>query len=81
MPEISEEERERRKKAIDFARGSVRFEGFILDDESEALAARFVSGDLTMEQFISEGRFLAGLAPELNSAAEASSPSPGIKED
>ena len=39
-------QRERRKQAIDFARGSVRLEGFVLDDQTEALFARYVDGDL-----------------------------------
>jgi len=39
-------QRERRKQAIDFARGSVRLEGFVLDDQTEALFARYIDGDL-----------------------------------
>lgn len=45
-PAISTEERAKRKRGIDFARGSVRLEGFILDDQTEALFARYVDGDL-----------------------------------
>lgn len=45
-PKISAEERAKRKRAIDFARGSVRLEGFILDEQTEALFARYVDGDL-----------------------------------
>lgn len=47
---ISEYERERRKDAIDFARGSVRFEGRILDEEIERLNAAFIAGNLTNEE-------------------------------
>ncbi len=43
---ISEEERARRKKAIDYARGSVRLEGFVLDEQAEALFARYVNGEI-----------------------------------
>lgn len=39
-------QRERRKQALDFARGSVRLEGFVLDDQTEALFARYIDGDL-----------------------------------
>lgn len=45
-PAISIEEQARRKHAIDFARGSVRFEGFVLDAETEALFADYVAGKL-----------------------------------
>lgn len=47
---ISEEERILRKKAIDFARGSVRLEGCILDAEIERLNAEFIAGNLTNEE-------------------------------
>jgi hypothetical protein len=43
---LSEEERARRKKAIDYARGSVRLEGFVLDEQAEALFARYVNGEI-----------------------------------
>ena len=42
----SAEQLERRKYAIDFARASVRLEGFVLDDQTEALFARYIDGDL-----------------------------------
>ncbi len=43
---ISEDERARRKAAVDTGRGSVRLEGFILDEQAEALFARYVDGEL-----------------------------------
>ncbi len=43
---ISAEERGRRKKAIDYARGSIRLEGFVLDDAAEALFRRYVDGEI-----------------------------------
>ena len=47
---ITEEERSRRKKAIDYGRGSVRLEGFVLDEASEALFAKYVEGEITRPQ-------------------------------
>ena len=44
-PLLSDEERDRRRYAIDFGRGSVRYEGGILSLEVEALNARFVEGE------------------------------------
>lgn len=45
---ITPEERQRRQDAVDFARGSVRFEGFVISDEIEAISRQFVEGDLTI---------------------------------
>ncbi|MTK64796.1 MAG: hypothetical protein F8N15_09830 [Methanobacterium sp.] len=45
-PRISEEERTLRRQAVDFGRANVRLEGFILDDEAEAIYARYIEGDL-----------------------------------
>ena len=47
---ITEEERARRREAIDTARASVRLEGFILDDKSEALFARYVDGEMSRSE-------------------------------
>ncbi|MCW5730597.1 MAG: antitoxin VbhA family protein [Alphaproteobacteria bacterium] len=58
-PSISEQERAARKAAYDFARGSVRLEGFVLSDEAEALIARYLDGQLTREQMNDEVRMLA----------------------
>ena len=46
-PSISDEERARRKAAVDNARGSVRFEGFVLPPEVEDINRRFIDGELT----------------------------------
>lgn len=51
-PSISDEERARRLKAASFSRGSVRFEGGIQTDEVEAIAARYVEGELTLDEYI-----------------------------
>lgn len=45
-PAISAQKRAKRQRGIDFARGSVRLEGFVLDDQTEALFARYIDGDL-----------------------------------
>ena len=47
---ISDDERQRRQKAVDYARGSVRLEGFVLDDDINALNQRYVDGELTSEE-------------------------------
>lgn len=47
---ISAEERASREEAVDFARGSVRFEGVHLTREMEELNERFINGELTDEQ-------------------------------
>ena len=49
-PTISDDERRRRQKAVDYARGSVRLEGFVLDDDINALNQRYVDGELTSEE-------------------------------
>jgi hypothetical protein len=46
-PRISAEERARRKAAIDYARGSVRLEGFVVSEDVEALNRRYVDGEIT----------------------------------
>jgi len=47
---ISPEERARRKAAIDYARGSMRLEGFIVDEATEDLNRRYIEGEMTSEQ-------------------------------
>jgi hypothetical protein len=44
---ISREERARRKAAVDYARASVRLEGFVVTDHAEDLNRRFIEGELT----------------------------------
>ena len=43
---ISNAERGRRKREIDFARGSVRYEGGILSGEVERLNAHYIDGEI-----------------------------------
>lgn len=49
-PAISEAERARRLSEVNFARGSVRYEGGILSDEIENLNARYVAGEISSEE-------------------------------
>lgn len=49
-PAISEAERARRLREVNFARGSVRYEGGILSDEIESLNARYVAGEITSDE-------------------------------
>lgn len=50
---IAPGERQRRQAAIDFARGSVRLEGFVISDEAEAIGRRFVEGGMTLPEYVS----------------------------
>jgi hypothetical protein len=50
--EISPEERARRKAAVDYARGSVRLEGFILSPFAEDLNRRYIDGEITSAEKI-----------------------------
>jgi hypothetical protein len=43
---LSDDERARRKKAVDYARGSIRLEGFVLEEEAEAPFASYVNGEI-----------------------------------
>jgi hypothetical protein len=49
-PAISEAERARRLSEVNFARGSVRYEGGILSDEIENLNASYVAGEITSDE-------------------------------
>ncbi|MGC9271903.1 antitoxin VbhA family protein [Acidiphilium sp.] len=48
---ITEVERARRKEAIDFARGSVRLEGYVLDSQAEDIFRQHVNGEISDEEF------------------------------
>jgi hypothetical protein len=51
-PSIGAEEQMRRLQSVNFARGSVRFEGFTLSPEVEAINDRYVSGELDSDQHV-----------------------------
>ncbi len=46
LPAITAAERARRQSEVDFARGSVRYEGGVLSDEIESLNARYIAGEI-----------------------------------
>ena len=43
---ITEQEKNRRKEIINFARGNVRFEGVILSDKVEEINQKYINGDI-----------------------------------
>ena len=47
---ITEQEKNRRKEIINFARGNVRYEGIILSDAVEKLNQRYINGELSDEE-------------------------------
>ena len=47
---ISPEERARRQREVDFARGSVPHEGGILSEDIERLNARYIAGELDSDE-------------------------------
>ena len=49
-PAISEDERARRAGEVNFARGSVRYEGGTLSAEIEALNARYIAGEIDSDE-------------------------------
>jgi hypothetical protein len=44
---ISEAEKARRRAAIEYARGSVRLEGFVVSDFAESLNERFINDEIS----------------------------------
>lgn len=51
-PKIAEEERARRRAAVDFARGSVRFEGITLSPDIEAINERYINGEISTDEHV-----------------------------
>ena len=49
-PFISEQEKARRKEAIDFARHNVLLEGTVLRPEIEEINEKYVNGELTLKE-------------------------------
>jgi len=52
MPELTDEERISRQRAVDFARGSVELSEGKLNLEAHALNARYVAGELSADEHI-----------------------------
>jgi hypothetical protein len=58
---IGAEERKQRRAAIDYARTSMRLEGFELDAATEALNERYIDGEITNAEHSALIRASAGL--------------------
>lgn len=58
---ISAEERERRKKAIDYARASLRLEGFIASADEEEIGRRYIEGEISTAEHTAALHALHGL--------------------
>lgn len=58
-PKIDGKERKRRAEAVQYGFASVRMEGLEPGSEAEAVAKRFIEGDLTHEEYHAEMRRLA----------------------
>ena len=56
---ISPKERQRRQAAVQFARGNVRLEGFVLSPEAEAINQQYIAGELTSAQHLEAIQALA----------------------
>lgn len=52
MPSISAQEKEERKKAVEFAQASVALEGYTIGDNEKYHAQRFISGEIDLETFV-----------------------------
>ena len=67
MPEVSDNERARRQRAVDFGRGSVELSGGKITPEAEALNRRYVAGELSetdhIEALLTHGRSLPASEP------------------
>ncbi|MBB3175559.1 hypothetical protein FHR90_003415 [Endobacter medicaginis] len=61
-PLISDDERQRRHKAVEYARNSLRLEGFVLDQDTERLNARYIAGEITSEEHSAAIRRSAGVS-------------------
>ncbi|MFG1404233.1 antitoxin VbhA family protein [Xanthobacter sediminis] len=49
---ISDEERRRRREAVSYATASVRLEGFVMSEEQERHAERFINGEIDLAEFV-----------------------------
>lgn len=50
---ITNAERERRRKAVEYAATSIGLEGFVLSAEEKRRAQAYVDGELTLAEFVS----------------------------
>jgi hypothetical protein len=51
MTSISEQERQQRARSVSSSEGSLAMEGQSLDSSTRALNERYISGELTLDQF------------------------------
>jgi len=58
---IDEAERARRVAAVEYARSSLRLEGFTLDAATETLNQRYIDGEITSAEHTAMVRDTAGL--------------------
>jgi hypothetical protein len=58
---ISPEESAARKAATDYARGSLRLEGFHLPPEAEEITRQYVTGEISLEEHTTALGRLCGL--------------------
>ncbi len=63
MTDLSDEERTRRRYAVDFARTNAELSGFALSPEVEALNARFVAGEMSTVELVVATRAPACVGP------------------
>ena len=54
-PKISDEERRKRREAIDYGVASVGLEGFTISAEAAAENERYIDGEITMDELIALG--------------------------
>lgn len=50
---INDDERGKRAEAIAYAKASVELEGFVVSQELEEEAQRFINGEIDLEEFVS----------------------------
>lgn len=61
---ISPAERQQRQAAINFARGSVRLEGFVISEEAETIARRFVEGEMALAEYVEAILAISKIGPD-----------------
>jgi hypothetical protein len=52
---VSTEEIQRRQEAVNYATASVGLEGFTVDKAEEQHSQRFINGEITLEEFVTNG--------------------------
>ena len=53
---ITEDERRKRQDAVSYARASVGLEGFKPSERYEQSAARFIAGEIDLDEFVNPAR-------------------------